>query len=129
MDFEAALTMELKTISQVENRVYPLTAPEKTTSPYIIYTSSEGLRVNTVTNGYLPDKSVEGEINIIAPRYSTMKQITSQVIDLLVGMSQREIGTGGPFINEMIYEKPVELYEAQVNLYRCLIDYKVHFKE
>ncbi|MGG4552608.1 DUF3168 domain-containing protein [Paenibacillus humicus] len=129
MDFEEALTMELKTISQVENRVYPLSAPEKTKSPYIAYTSPEGLRVNTVSNGYLPDKSVEGEINIIAPRYSTMKQITSQVIDLLVSMSQREIGTGGPFINEMIYEKPVELYEAQVNLYRCLIDYKAHFKE
>lgn len=129
MDFEEALTMELKTISQVENRVYPLTAPEKTKIPYIVYTSPDALRVNTVTNGYLPDKTVEGEINIIAARYSTMKQITSQVIDMLVGMSRREIGTGGPYISEMIYEKPVELYEAQVNLYRCLIDYKAHFKE
>lgn len=128
MDFEDALTMELKTISQVENRVYPLNAPEKTTSPYIIYTASEGLRVNTLT-GYLHDKAVEGEINIIAPRYSILNKITSQVIDLLVGMNQREIGKDGPYIDEMIYEEPKDLYEAQVNLYRCLIDYKAHFKE
>ncbi|WMT42848.1 DUF3168 domain-containing protein [Paenibacillus sp. D2_2] len=129
MDFEAALTMELKTISDVQNRVYPLNAPEKTANPYIIYGSSEGQRTNTITDGYLLDKSVEGEINIIAAKYAVMKQVTRQVIDILISFNQRVIGSGGPYIDEMTYEKPVELYESNVSLYRCVVDFKAYFKE
>lgn len=129
MDFESALTMELKTIPDVQNRVYPLNAPEKTINPYIIYTSSEGLRTNTITDGYLPDKSVEGEINIVAAKYAVLKQVTRQVIDMLINLNQRVIGSDGPYIDEMIYEKPVELYEANVSLYRCVVGYKAYFKE
>lgn len=127
MDFEAALTMELKNIPDVQNRVYPLNAPEKTTSPYIIYTSSEGRHTNTITDGYLSDRAVQGEINVVAPKYSVMKQVTRQVIDLLISMNQREIGNGGPLINEMIYEEPTELFEHEVSLYRCVIEFKTYY--
>lgn len=127
MDFEAALTMELKTITDVQNRVYPLNAPEKTISPYILYGSSEGVRTNTITDGYLSNRAVQGEINVIAPKYSIMKQITRKVIDLLISMNQRQIGDNGPYINEMVYEAPTELYEHEVDLYRCVISFTTYY--
>ncbi|MNO29179.1 hypothetical protein D3C76_190870 [compost metagenome] len=127
MDFEAALTMELKTITDVQNRVYPLNAPEKTISPYITYTSSEGRHTNTITDGYLSDRSVQGELNVIAPKYAVMKQVTRKAIDLLISMNQRVIGTNGPYINEMIYEEPTELFEHEVSLYRCVIGFKTYY--
>ncbi|RKN86744.1 tail completion protein gp17 [Paenibacillus ginsengarvi] len=131
MDFEAALTMELKTIAAFGSRVYPLTAPEATAKngvPYLIYRSSDGLRTKTL-DGYQSGKAVEGEINVIAARYADMKSLTSKVIDLLVGMEQRAIGNDGPFIQELTYRQPIELYEEQPDLYRCLIDFEVYFDQ
>lgn len=131
MNFEAALTVELETIAALENRIYPLTAPETSfdlTKPYLVYGSSEGLRTKTL-GGYHSGKSVEGEINVIAPRYADMKSITAAVVDVLVSMEQRVIGTGGPYIQELTYETPVELYEEAPKLYRCLIDFEVYFDQ
>jgi len=130
MNFEPALAQELKSIAALENRIFPLTAPETSfdlTKPYLIYGSSEGLRTKEISNGYQSGKTVRGELNVIAPRYSEMKSITAEVIDLLVGMELRHIGTNGPFIQELTYEEPVELYEDQPKLYRCVIDFEVYF--
>lgn len=130
MNFEAALTQELKNIAALEDRVYPLAAPETPhdlTKPYLIYSSSEGLRTKEIGNGYHSGKSVRGEINVIAKRYADIKSITSEVIELLVGMEQRTIGTGGPFIQEITYGEPIEKYEELPKLYRCIIDFEVYF--
>lgn len=131
MNFEAALTLELKTIAALSNRVYPLTAPEATAGngvPYLIYVSSEGRRTKTL-DGFHTSKHVSGELNVIAARYADMKALTANVIDLLIGMEQRVIGIGGPFIQELTYDDPVELYEEQSQLYRCLIDFEVYFDQ
>jgi hypothetical protein len=44
-------------------------------------------------------------------------------------MEQRVIGTDGPYIQELTYEQPIELYEQNPNLYRCLIDFEVYFDQ
>lgn len=132
VNFEAALTQELKTnIAALENRVYPLAAPEANAGqgvPYLIYGSSEGLRDKTY-DGYLKSKAVQCELNIIAERYSDMKAITKQVVALLIGFERRQIGTGGPLIQELTYQQPVELYENQPKLYRCVVECTVYFNE
>ncbi|WP_019534212.1 DUF3168 domain-containing protein [Paenibacillus ginsengihumi] len=133
MDFEAALTHELKTnIVALENRVYPLTAPEATAGqgvPYLIYASSEGLR-DKALDGYMQSKAVHAEVNIVAARYGDMKAIARQVSALLIGMEGRVIGTDGPFIEELTYRQdPVEIYENQPGLYRCMIEFTVYFNE
>lgn len=127
MNFEDALEDELKSIAALQNRVYPLAnATKQNGTPYVIYVSSEGLRTKTL-DGYQAGKQVTGEINVIAARYGDMKSITSSVIDLLVSMERRVIGTGGPFIQELVYQEPRELYEEAPKLYRCLIDFEVYF--
>lgn len=133
MNFEAALTYELKTdIPALENRVYPLTAPEATAGqgvPYLIYASSEGLR-DKALDGYMQSKAVHVEVNIICARYGDMKAITRQVIALLIGMEGRAIGVGGPFIEELTYQQdPVEIYENQPGLYRCMVEFTAYFDE
>ena len=131
MDFEPALVQELKTITALGGRIYPLFAPEATKHngvPYLVYASSEGVRDKTL-GGYLKSKEVRGELNIVAARYGDMKAITKQVIDLLVSMEQRQIGTDGPFIQELIYQQPVEMYEPQPDLHRCVIEFSSYFDE
>ena len=131
MDFEPALVQELKTISALQNRIYPLEAPEATAGngvPYLIYGSSEGLRDKTL-GGYLDSKEVRAELNIIAARYSDMKAITKQVVALLISFEGRQIGTNGPFIGELTYQAPVEIYESQPDLYRCVVEFSAYFAE
>jgi len=50
MTFEAALRTELMTITSLNNKVFPMRAPEGTEAPYLIYTTTLG--------DY--DKSLEG---------------------------------------------------------------------
>lgn len=129
MTFEAALAQELKAIAALSNRVYPLEAPEANKNggtPYVIFVSSEGQRTKTL-DGYQGGKTVAGEVNVVGDDYNELRTVTSSVIDLLVGMEQREIGTGGPFIQALTYEQPREFYEEQPKLFRCLIDFEVYF--
>jgi len=130
MSFEPALVQELKTIPELQNRVYPLFAPEATASsgvPYLIYASSEGLKDKTL-GGYLDSKEVRAELNIIAERYADMKVITKQVVALLIGFEGRQIGTGGPFIEELTYQMPVEMYESEPALYRCVVEFSAYLR-
>lgn len=129
--FESALTEELESITALGGRVYPLDAPEATKHngvPYLIYGSSEGVRDKSL-DGYMQSKQVNAEINIIADRYEVMKAITKQVVALLVGMMGRKIGTDGPTIHDLEYQQPMELYENQPNLYRCVVEVTAYFDE
>lgn len=129
MNFEAALTAELKTITALNSRIYPLTAPEEPfdmTTPYLIFVTNEGLR-NKDLDGYQTSKTVGGELNVIAPRYAVMKSVTSDVIDKLISFEGRVIGMAGPSIQELVYSEPVEMYEDKPRLYRCVIDFEVYF--
>jgi len=131
VEFEPALVQELKIIPALGNRIYPLDAPEATAGngvPYLIYGSSEGLRDKTL-GGYLDSKEVRAELNIIAARYADMKSITKQVIAILLSFEGRQIGSGGPFIDELVYQSPVEIYENQPNLYRCVVEFSAYFAE
>lgn len=126
MTFEEALRAELSSISGLSNKVFPLHAKEGITTPYIIYVSSEGIPDKTF-EGYLDSKEVECEINIIHNSYSSMKSLTKSVLDKIRSFQGRYIGGYGPLIQNVSYEKPVELYENEVSLYRCLIDIKVRY--
>ncbi|MBW7475949.1 DUF3168 domain-containing protein [Paenibacillus oenotherae] len=132
MDFEAALKKELETVTILNKRIYPLTAPEAIPAngvPYLIYISSEGVRAKSIGEGYLSGKTVNAELHIVAARYADLKAITNNVVALLIGMEQRVIGTGGPYIQELTYRTPVEIYESQPKLYRCVTEIQVYFEE
>lgn len=129
MDFEPALEAELSSIAELGGRIYPLReATKKNGEPYLIYASSEGLPDKSL-GGFLKSKEVRGELNVVAARYSEMKAITKKVVALLIGMEGRQIGTNGPFIEEMTYQMPIELYEDQPALHRCLIEFQIYFGE
>lgn len=128
MSFEEALREELSSISGLTNKVYPLKAKQGVEAPYLIYVSSEGVKTKSL-QGYLPSKEVECELNIVSDSYSGLKNITKQVIAQIVSFQGRQIGSNGPVIQNVTYERPVELYENEVNRYRSVIDLTVRFKE
>lgn len=132
MIFDKALVSELKGIASTQGCVYPLNAPEKVRKsgvPYIIYSSSAGVRTKSIGEGYSGGKQVSVEVNVVTGTYELMKAMTADVVTLLEDMECREIGTGGPYIQELTYFEPVEFYETEAQLYRCSIEFNVFFEE
>jgi hypothetical protein len=124
MDFEEALRAELSSIIEINNKVFPLNAPEGTLAPYIVYVSSEGLQEKTL-DGYLDSKEIECEINILHSGYGSMKALTKEVLSKILSFQGRVIGLEGPYIHDLTYEKPAEIYENEVSLYRSVLEIKV----
>jgi hypothetical protein len=120
VDFEQALTAELESISGLGGKVFPLNATEGTKPPYLIYVTSEGLRDKTL-DGYLESREIDYELNILSATYTGLKPLITEVISKILSFQSRVIGTNGPYVQNVTYEEPVELYEAQVNWYRCNI--------
>jgi hypothetical protein len=129
MTFEEALRTELITIEELNEKVFPLTAPEGTEAPYLIYVSSRG-RHDKALEGFQKSKTVSVEINVIHDRASKMRALARQVKALIMGMEKRRIANEGPFIEEVIFENEgTELYEHEVDLYRCVFDLTFYFEE
>jgi hypothetical protein len=124
VDFEEALSFELETIDSLSNSVFFLNADEGTKAPYIVCVSSEGLE-DKCLEGYLKSKKIDCEINILHSSYRSMKDLTKLVKAKLLSFQGRAIGNGGPFIQNVTYEIPVEIYEKEVELYRSVIDLTV----
>lgn len=124
MNFEQALTAELEQIEGLMDKVFPLNAEEGTKAPYLIYFGSEGLEDKTL-DGYLDSKEVDCELNIMQYSYSGLKYLTKQILSKLKSFQSRTIGEQGPFIQSVSYQKPVEIYEKEVDLYRCVIEITV----
>lgn len=129
MTFEEALRVELIKITELNNKVFPLNAKEGTEAPYLVYVSSEG-QYDKSLGGFHNTKEVSVELNILHSKYSSMKALSKKVMDKLKTFEKRHLGETGPFIQELVFENDgVELYEAQVDLYRKKIDIRVYFEE
>lgn len=129
MTFEAALRAELMTITSLNNKVFPMRAPEGTEAPYLIYTTTLG-DYDKSLEGWHKSKGVTVELNVIHARAADVRSLAAQVMVLVMGFEGRQLASTGPLINEIVFEgEGVELYEAQVDLYRKVISFKTYFKE
>jgi len=133
MLFEDAMIEELNRIPEITGKVFPLEAPRlgsdqnPVRAPYVIFVSSEGRRTSSL-DGFHASKVADLELNIVGATYPEMKSITRQVIDVVLGFQQRVIGTDGPYIQEVIYEAPNELYESAAKLHRSVLNIEFYFK-
>ncbi|MEH7503287.1 DUF3168 domain-containing protein [Neobacillus drentensis] len=124
MNFEEALKSELNSITGLEDKVFPVFAEEGIKPPFVIYVSSEGQQDKTL-DGYLISKEIECEIHVIHSNYSKMKNLTKDALSKLQTFYGRAIGVDGPFIKSLSYDKPIEVHEKEVKLYRSSFDIRV----
>jgi hypothetical protein len=125
MNFEEALRNELNSIPELANKVFPLTAIEGVKTPYLVYVSSDGVQEKCL-NGYAGSKEVDCELHILNDSYSGLKDITREVISLVVSFQNRVIGgTDGIWIQDITYEKVTEQYIDQLFQYLCVLSVRV----
>lgn len=112
--------------------VYPLSAPEKVGKsgvPYIVYVSSPGVRTKSIGEGYHGGKEASIELNLVSGSYRVLKEMELDTIALLEGLECRKIGGSGPYIQELTYFDPAEMFESAPGLYRCSIDCNIFYEE
>lgn len=128
MDFESALRQELTSITELTNKVFPLTAPETTSPPFIVYLKNDVNPIQTLSSTL---DIIQGhyELNLLHSSYSQLQSVYQKVKSKLIDIQQRVIGTNGPFLQECTILNVVESYENQVKLYRMNIEFKVTYKE
>lgn len=129
MTFEAALRAELITVTGLSNKVYPVNAPEGTMAPYVTYETGL-MSEEKALDGFQASGTLECSLDVLGATYGDMKTYSKAVKAKVKGFLNRTIGTGGPFIQNITFsELAPELYESEVNMYRCIITFTVFYKE
>jgi hypothetical protein len=126
MKFEEALVYELSEIAMIRDKVFPLSAPEDSEPPFVIYVSSEGVKVRSL-EGYSDLTETTFEIHVTTVDYTTLKSLTKQVMDKIFSFYSRAIGEAGPFIKSVSIDEPVESKVEELNFNRCAFDCHVRF--
>ena len=126
MDFEQALRAELFTILKLPNKVFPLTAPEGTATPFIIYQKSN-VEILKTFDGISFTRNALYELDLIAKTYAELQTLWLALKNKLIDLQGRTIGTTLNIQNVTI-ENMVELYEPQPQFYRMNVSARFYFE-
>lgn len=126
MDFEQALTYELQAITGLSGKVFPQRAEEDTKPPFVVYISSEGEQIMTLS-GPSDMTELTCEIHVVTESYESLKILTKAVIDRINTFFQRVIGQDGPKIKSISHLEPVEDLDTNLNYHRSSFDIRVRF--
>jgi hypothetical protein len=125
MEFEEALVHELGSISGLEGRVFPFSANEGTNPPFIIYVSSDGEGIQTLSGMDNSIRQLDCHIHVVSQTYEELKGLVKQVIDKLSSFFGRAIGINGPTVKSFSYIEPTEMYNEQFDYHTSSFDIKV----
>lgn len=99
--------------SLASSRVYPLMAPEKVATPYIVYTKVAATPENTLDGGASIDL-VRMQIDIYESNYSSAKSLSDAVRSALEGVSIKAA-----------MQSEFDFFEPDLHIYRVSQDYLI----
>jgi hypothetical protein len=126
MDFEKALAYELQTIPNLQGKVFPQMAEENTKPPFVVYVSSDGENIMTLS-GPTEMTELTCEIHVVAETYEQLKSLVPTIINRTKTFFQRTIGRNGPLIKSVSHVEPVEEIDNNANYYRSSFDIRVRY--
>lgn len=125
MDFEEAFRYELNSIAKINNKIFPLYAPKDVITPFAVYKKNKLEYLHTLA-GKLNAISAEYGFILISRTYSEAQEICKQIMNTVFGMAGREIGQGGPYIQEVDIVCLGDEYEYETDLIRT--NFKIDVK-
>jgi hypothetical protein len=126
VNFEQGLRNELITISNLNNKVFPMIAPELTSSPYLIYSKTKVEYIKTFS-GTQTTRAAVFEFDLLAQTYTLLQDLIVDVKNKLISIENRNIGSTGPFIESVHIDNLIEMYENLPKLYRANIEVSFYF--
>lgn len=124
---EKALRYELNKVSELENKIFPMNAPEGKKPPYLVYiTRKKPLKD---LDGVTEDRECYLILNILCSSYLEMKDITKKIEDIIIKFPLKSIGNENLYIQDIDITDISESYEEQLKLHRGIITFTVYYKE
>lgn len=124
VDFEQGLHNELSAIV----RTYPMSAPEGTSVPFLIYAKSSGEMIKTL-DGISRTRDVVYELALMSNTYAELQVLFDNVKTKIASMPGRFIGVDSVFVQSAIIEDMIESYEDDVRWYRMDLNVRFYYKE
>jgi hypothetical protein len=128
LELEEALTSELQSITGLTKSVYPITAPQGTKGPYLVYTPMRASYEMTIMGEDLL-KEQEIQIDYYHSSYSNLKALKKLIKSKIRSFNLRAIGNNGPYVQQCEIFNEFETYENIVPLYKGIVEIKFYFKE
>lgn len=127
MDFEQALRAELITLTNLNNKVFPVFAPEQTPTPFVVYQKTDVELLKTM-DGTSKTRIGHYDIDIVAGNYTALQDLILLVKNKLIGFQSRVIGASGPYIQSVIIDHVLELYEEAPKLVRANFSVRFYYE-
>ena len=124
---EKALRYELNKVSELENKIFPMNAPEGQKPPYLVYITSK--KTLKDLDGVTKDRECYVMLNILCNSYLQMKYILKKIEDIVVNLPLRNIAEDSLYIQDIDITDISETYEEQLKLQRGIIAFTVYYKE
>jgi hypothetical protein len=118
---------ELASIPGFIEKTFPITAPEKTSMPYMSYMLNPGVRDRTLTS-VLDSKRVDGAVEVVCSSYSALHDALDAVVSKLSSFTQRSIGgTSTTFVTESIVDDQTrEYFDDKTGKYRGIVEFSIY---
>ena len=124
---EKALRYELNKVSEIENKIFPMNAPEGQKPPYLVYTTRK--KPSKDLDGVTEDRECYLILSILCSSYSQMKDITKKIENIIIKFPLKSIGNENLYIQDIDFSDITENYEDQLKLHRGIIPFTVYYKE
>lgn len=128
MEFEQALTSELRSISGLSNKVFPIAAPDGSVPPFVVYYKATGGMVKTLS-GTTKMRNGMYEIDILAKTYAELQTLFQAVKAKVLSFAGRTVGGSNILMQDVTIENFIELYEGEVKWYRINFELRFYFNE
>jgi len=131
LNFEQALVVELKTVSGLSTKVFPVNAPEGTAAPYVTY-DSDDQNWEKALDGFLTSGPLHCTVDVLHTSYPNMKNLAAlvkaEIASWIMSTIGASTGVTGVYIQDVTFDELLpELFEPAVNLYRKVIGFTVYF--
>lgn len=126
MYLEDAICAALETIEQLRDKVYPAEALKKATAPFVFYLQHNDDDKEDL-NGCTGLCSAVFEVNVVAPTYTQLLQLTDAAKNALRSMQGASFGN--LYVERVsVHTTSPDLKEREVNLYRRMLELRINYQ-
>ena len=131
LNIEQAMVVELKTVSGLSAKVFPINAPEGTAAPYVTYESDDQAKEKGL-DGFISSGPLHCTVDVVHNSYANMKALAAlvkaEIESWIMSTIGASTGVTGVYIQDVTFDELLpELFEPAVNLYRKSIGFTVYF--
>lgn len=127
---EVALKEELNSIDSIKDNIYPITAYEGVSYPYLTYQVENDGPTQYLNGEYSNNRELEITYDLYCENYQSLKEEEFKVADMIRSLWNCYIGSSNSFfISSIKVRGPRELYEHEVDCYRANFEVSLNYKQ